>query len=384
MQRVRHLLSSSAPTLMGLSLMLVAGCMDRDGLGDPDGGMGAAGTKGTGTGTAGSHGTGAGGTSSPTGAAGVSSTGAAGVTSTGAAGASSTGAAGVTASTGAAGVSGAAGANGRAGTGGTMCGPVCAIYCPYGNVLDAAGCPTCKCNPAPVCKVDECGPTARLLPAPCGGTTTPPVCARDAATGKCAWTAARCACDAIACALKCEFGLKVDPMTGCQQCACNPAPLTCTPGECGPGPLVPSMKCSDGTVAGPVCARSPGGMCAWTLTKCPPTLCPAIACLRACPYGARVDANGCQTCDCLEPQACGAIADWKTCTADMRCTWLQPGCGDPALSTAGCFSRTDVGCTGDGTCANGRTCLKRVVNPCYNPGGGASCDACGLVQTVCL
>ena len=31
------------------------------------------------------------------------------------------------------------------------CGPVCAIYCPYGNVLDANGCPTCRCNPSP-CK----------------------------------------------------------------------------------------------------------------------------------------------------------------------------------------------------------------------------------------
>jgi hypothetical protein len=30
-----------------------------------------------------------------------------------------------------------------------MCGPVCEIYCEYGNVLDAKGCPTCTCNKAP-------------------------------------------------------------------------------------------------------------------------------------------------------------------------------------------------------------------------------------------
>jgi hypothetical protein len=30
-----------------------------------------------------------------------------------------------------------------------MCGPVCEIYCEFGNVPDANGCPTCKCNPAP-------------------------------------------------------------------------------------------------------------------------------------------------------------------------------------------------------------------------------------------
>ena len=29
------------------------------------------------------------------------------------------------------------------------CGPNCDIFCQYGHVLDAAGCPTCACNPAP-------------------------------------------------------------------------------------------------------------------------------------------------------------------------------------------------------------------------------------------
>lgn len=31
----------------------------------------------------------------------------------------------------------------------TPCGPVCAIYCPFGNVRDANGCPTCKCKSSP-------------------------------------------------------------------------------------------------------------------------------------------------------------------------------------------------------------------------------------------
>lgn len=29
------------------------------------------------------------------------------------------------------------------------CGPVCEIYCQYGNVLDADGCPTCSCKKSP-------------------------------------------------------------------------------------------------------------------------------------------------------------------------------------------------------------------------------------------
>ena len=31
-----------------------------------------------------------------------------------------------------------------------MCGPVCDIYCEFGNVPDAQGCPTCACNKAPI------------------------------------------------------------------------------------------------------------------------------------------------------------------------------------------------------------------------------------------
>jgi hypothetical protein len=124
-------------------------------------------------------------------------------------------------------------------------------------------------------------------------------------------------------------------------------------------------------------------MCFWSFPKCPPVVCPAIACMTTCPNGSRTDANGCPTCECIEPKTCGSLTDWKSCTADVRCTWLQPGCGSPSLAAGGCYSRTDVGCLSDKDC-NGRTCLKRVVDPCYSPFGGASCDACGQVQTVCL
>src|SRR5438552_12006550 len=40
-----------------------------------------------------------------------------------------------------------------------VCGPVCLIYCPFGNVLDSQGCPTCACNkptPGATCPPDQC------------------------------------------------------------------------------------------------------------------------------------------------------------------------------------------------------------------------------------
>jgi len=57
------------------------------------------------------------------------------------------------------------------------CPPVCQIFCQYGNVLDANGCPTCQCNPPP----DLC---AAVL-CPSGSTCDP-------ATGKCSPAPVRC------------------------------------------------------------------------------------------------------------------------------------------------------------------------------------------------
>lgn len=43
------------------------------------------------------------------------------------------------------------------------CGPVCALYCEHGNVLDDDGCPTCACNPPPpaICETDADCPGGR-------------------------------------------------------------------------------------------------------------------------------------------------------------------------------------------------------------------------------
>jgi Antistasin family len=265
-------------SMTGLLLLMTGGCGSISV--SPDGG--GAGNDG-GTGAAG-HGTGQSGSTGSTGTAGVTgsggSTGAAGATgsagTTGAAGrGGSGGSTGVAGTTG----SGGSGAAGRGGSGGGgtsgMCGPVCNIYCPYGNVTDPNGCPTCQCNPAPpVCSMTECGPPPPYAypMCPTGATVIPAACTRGT-DGKCAWHAPTCgnpcpqgthqvACPQIACGTDCLYGNTRDA-TGCTTCACRPVP------NCAPA---------------------------------------GVACV-SCPFGYRVGPNQCRTCACEDPPAgCAANA----------------------------------------------------------------------------
>jgi hypothetical protein len=73
---------------------------------------------------------------------------------------------------------------------------------------------------------------------------------------------------------------------------------------------------------------------------------------------------------------CGELQDSAACEADPACRWLEPGCGEPALSQAGCFPLED--CTD--ACGEGQTCTTVWTNPCWN----SLCDACGAETNVCL
>src|SRR5262249_44530567 len=86
------------------------------------------------------------------------------------------------------------------------CPPVCDIFCEYGNVLDASGCPTCKCNPPPTT-----GCAAVLCPA---GTDC------DPATGKCISTKVSCG------------GITGKPCPGLGRCTDDPSD-TCDPNAGG-------------------------------------------------------------------------------------------------------------------------------------------------------
>eukprot|EP01097_Dermamoeba_algensis_P001600 TRINITY_DN159_c0_g1_i7.p1 TRINITY_DN159_c0_g1~~TRINITY_DN159_c0_g1_i7.p1 ORF type:complete len:556 (+),score=136.46 TRINITY_DN159_c0_g1_i7:38-1705(+) len=124
------------------------------------------------------------------------------------------------------------------------CGPVCMMFCPFGNELDANGCPICKCKEAPA--------TARMSsPLVVTQTTTPqaPECGP-------------------VCMMFCPFGNELDA-NGCPICKCKQAPRPTTP----QAPALPTTP--EAPECGPVC-------------------------MMFCPFGNELDANGCPICKCKQ------------------------------------------------------------------------------------
>lgn len=277
-----------------------------------------------------------------------------------------------------------------------MCPPTCDIFCTYGHVVDARGCPTCSCNPKPVCTGLAC-----LVACPYGYVKDPNGC------DTCSCNPAPI-CPLIGCGVYCPNGYIKDAK-GCDTCTCNQEPKPCSSDECGPAPTEPVTLVCPGTattastagaasdiaaiavpVAPPVaCQRTSGGKCIWQRLGC--RACSAVTCKIACVNGFQKGPDGCPLCACNPvtpppPANCAALVDSMSCGADPLCTWLQPGCSEPALSAAGCYARASLGCTSDADCGQGHQCLKRVINPCPPrpiAAGFVACTACGQVQTIC-
>src|SRR5262249_25897388 len=174
-------------------------------------------------------------------------------------------------------------------------GPVCTIFCQYGNVLDANGCPTCKCNPPPtdlcaavLCPAGStCDPTTgKCIPSPnaCAAVLCPAGSICDPATGKCIDTKVSCG------------GLIGKPCPGMGRCVDDPSD-GCDPNaggaDCGGiCSCVQNVLCSANSKfdsSPSVCACVPNG----------PTCGPV--CDIYCQYGNVLDANGCPTCKCNPP-----------------------------------------------------------------------------------
>jgi hypothetical protein len=284
--RVRH------SVLLGFMVACV-GCVDRGGLGDPfGGGDGAAGKDG-----------------SPAGGSGGSTAGTGG---------------GAGGSGGAIGGSGGGGTGGKgdAGTDAFQCGPVCKIFCEFGNVTDEHGCATCKCNPPP----------------------------RDGGTD-----GFRCG---PVCDIFCQYGNVTDDR-GCPTCRCNPAPgASCDPAEChGPRPLAPNFICPDGkTVAGPACLHTAGASCEWQIVSCPAQCIQNVLCIRGdhfdptlCRCVPNSDAGVSPACACPNGGVCVTQIGGPAIPAEppTTCETPLPTCFGP--SPCSCLPPSNGKCRPDST-----------------------------------
>jgi len=162
------------------------------------------------------------------------------------------------------------------------CEGVCDIYCQYGNVTDANGCPTCHCNPDP-CATVKCAAGTHCDTGKCvsdgvscggfAGTPCPGIgkCV-DNPNDSCDPAAVGADCGGICSCIEnvlCVAGSRFDGSPAV--CACVPVSSgTCPPEKCpSPGPKTVSMLCADGSIAGPVCALGADNLCGWTITQCP-------------------------------------------------------------------------------------------------------------------
>jgi Antistasin family len=163
-------------------------------------------------------------------------------------------------------------------------GPVCQIFCENGNVLDAGGCPTCKCNPPPTME-DPCATVLCKAGTHCAATVVECITAPCPPIASCVPDAPKVFCGGIA-GIACA---------GSGTCVDDPAD-SCDPqkggADCGGiCQCVQKVLC----VKGATFDSSPK-VCACVATP-PPPVCGPV-CDIFCPYGHLLDANGCQLCGC--------------------------------------------------------------------------------------
>jgi len=153
------------------------------------------------------------------------------------------------------------------------CGPVCDIYCAYGNVLDQNGCPTCACQPrCPDLKCAtplSCPKDATLPPGACPSCGCPPC---PAGTSELCDMSSPPQCECVTPAT-CD-GVAPEQCTDSipPHCTCDSG-LACAKIECGgPPPPLDLAPCPNGAIPPLDCVRNDDRQtCTWRARTCLPT-----------------------------------------------------------------------------------------------------------------
>ena len=174
-----------------------------------------------------------------------------------------------------------------------VCPPVCAIYCPNGNVQDSNGCPTCTCKPDPVDAMPIDSSVCPVYACP------PVVCTNGYAKDGDGCATCKCNPDPTVCpAIKCKacpFGYLEDS-NGCDTCNCAP----------DPGSACPDLTSETACTAA-------GTRCRWLVRGCSEPALPAsgcydktlIDCTSTCPSGTTCLPRSIDPCYNLDCRACG-------------------------------------------------------------------------------
>ena len=159
--------------------------------------------------------------------------------------------------------------------------------------------------------------------------------------------------------------------------------VVCNLSDCPPPPPFAAPQCDGGAIRGAECVRGSGGACSWV----PPTClqaCPALGCFPSCPYGIKLDANGCDTCQCnppptptsCDPSKCPAPAPGAPnyVCPDGR-TIAGPACVTQVSGTCGwVFISCPPQCVQNVLCIKGdhwdRQLCKCVPDACVSQEGG--------------
>ncbi|CAD5114777.1 DgyrCDS3821 [Dimorphilus gyrociliatus] len=165
-------------------------------------------------------------------------------------------------------------------------------------------CSKMTCKPGTVCKIikPECPECT------CSEGMSPDCVPNSEGCDKdCEKPYATCApnCKEVECPANCKFGC-LKTVGGCLTTICAP-PSDCDSLECKTGEIC--------QVTTPDCDSE--GPCASMIATCV-KYCPDLSCTKShdiCPWGMKLDSNGCPTCECNKPDSCDQIK----CHADNMC-----------------------------------------------------------------